>query len=143
MTPAPHERHLRVQHTGITMTPGIPVQSKIAEVDGVGHGSRNSIAQRRAAVVRSLSPTQPFERPRGRERERWRWPAARWRCRAAAKGGGARGVVFCSPLLGPPLYIGGGVHPCPSPKAPRAAAKGERRAAPAGVGEAKPAPPKP
>jgi hypothetical protein len=38
----------------ITMTFGFPVLAKIAEVDGVGHRSENSIVRRRAAVVRSL-----------------------------------------------------------------------------------------
>jgi hypothetical protein len=79
-------------------------------------------------------------RPRGREREVEVAGGQVYRRRAASRGGWARGVVLCSPLLGPPLYIGGGVHHCPSPKAPRAVAKGERRAAVARVGPAKTAP---
>jgi hypothetical protein len=50
------------------------------------------------------------------ERGKWRWLAAMWRWRAVAREGGARGVVLCSPLLGPLFILVGGVHHCPLPK---------------------------
>jgi hypothetical protein len=104
------------------MTPRIPDPTKIAEVHGIGQGSGNSTARRRAVVVRSLSPTQPFGRPHGTERERW--PTAR-RWRVAARGRETRGMscVLSSPVA-PSLYREEGCTLAPLPKAPRAAAKG-------------------
>jgi hypothetical protein len=114
------------------MTPIIADPAKIAKVDGVGQGSENSTARRRAEVVRSLSYTSLREATREGERGGG--------VRRPSGGGGRRpgneglmGVVLCSPLLGPPLYIG--VEGCTlAPQATRAATKGERRAAVVGVG---------
>jgi hypothetical protein len=52
------------------MTPGIPDPAKIAEVEGIGQGFRNSTTRRRAAVVISLPYTALREATRERERER-------------------------------------------------------------------------
>jgi hypothetical protein len=59
------------------MTPEIPDPAKIAEVDGVGQGSRNSAARCRVAVVRSPTYVALQEATRERERGRWRSPMAK------------------------------------------------------------------
>jgi hypothetical protein len=41
------------------------IQPRLRKVDGVVQESGNSAARQHAAVVRSLSPTQPFGRPHG------------------------------------------------------------------------------
>jgi hypothetical protein len=62
---------------------------------------------------------------------------------AQGGGGGQPGdeglveLVLCSPLLGPPLYIGGRGAPLPPPHGTKGGGQGERRAMAAGVGGAK------
>jgi hypothetical protein len=83
------------------MTPGIPDPTKIAEVDGNGQGSGNSIARRHAAVVIPLLLRSPLGGHAGvREVEgggQGRPAAKRWRWAARERKGSWMSCVLSSP----------------------------------------------
>jgi hypothetical protein len=127
----------------IAMTPRIPDPAKIAEVDGYGQGSRNSAERRHSAVVIPFLLRSPLGGHVG-EREvegGGKGRPAHQEVEVAARE--RRGSwMSCALLsLGPPLYIGGGMHPCPLPKATKGGGHEEARAAAASQGGARSAPP--